>query len=106
VQGVHQGYCNFILHAQEERALSSQEGTRKSIEGHRGIENLKGFKPSKFAEEFAQDSARSAEEGREQSKSQEEIVLSVQEGQGLAKAPKTVKLSIVGRRQVVEDREI
>jgi hypothetical protein len=39
------------------------------MEGRRGTENLEGFKPRKVAEEFVQDSARSAEEGREQSKS-------------------------------------
>jgi hypothetical protein len=33
-------------------------------------------------------------------------VLSVQEGRGLAEVPKTMKSSIVGRRQVAEDQEI
>jgi hypothetical protein len=46
--------------------------------------------------------ARSVEERREQSKSREEIVLSVQEGRGLVKVPKTMKSSIVRRRQVEE----
>jgi hypothetical protein len=45
----------------------------------KGLGTLKVFKLGKVAEEFAQDSARSAEEYREQSKSQGEIVLSVQE---------------------------
>jgi hypothetical protein len=42
--------------------LSFQEGTRKSVEGHRRTENLEGFKPRKISEGLAQNSARSAEE--------------------------------------------
>jgi hypothetical protein len=61
------------------RALSFQEGTRKSVEGRRRSENLKGFKPRKVTGELTQNYARRAKKGREQSKSQEEIVLSVQE---------------------------
>jgi hypothetical protein len=44
--------------------------------------------------------------GREQSKSREEIILSVQEVRGLSEAPKVVKSSIIGRRQVARDQEI
>jgi hypothetical protein len=67
---------------------------------------LKVLKPGKVAEKFEQDSARSAEEVQEQSKSREEISLHVQEGRGLAKVSKTMKSSIIGRRHVEKEWEI
>jgi hypothetical protein len=62
---VHRGDCKSILQAQEgEREVSrrARESSLKDIE-ERGT--LKVFKPSKVAEESAQNSARSAEEVRE-----------------------------------------
>jgi hypothetical protein len=58
------------------------------VEGHRRTENLEGFEPSKISKELAQNSARSAEKGREQSKSQAEKVLSVSKEEGLVEVPK------------------
>jgi hypothetical protein len=67
---------------------------------------VKVFKMRKVTKEFMQESARSAEEDREQSKSQGEIVLGVQEGRGLYEVLETVKSSIIGRIHMVEDQEI
>jgi hypothetical protein len=63
--------------------LICEEGTRKFVEGCREIENLEGFKMSKIIEGLAQNFARNAERGREQSKSRVEKELSVSKEEGI-----------------------
>jgi hypothetical protein len=62
---VHRGDCNSILKNQEEERDVVRRAQEISLKDIEEWGTVKVFKPSKVAEEYAQNSARSAEEARE-----------------------------------------
>jgi hypothetical protein len=66
---VRQGYCKFILQSSGGRCQVSRRERGSSLKDAEELGTLEVFKPSKVTEESVQNSARSAERVREQSKS-------------------------------------
>jgi hypothetical protein len=60
-QGVHLRCCKFTLQAQEAERETARRERRSPLKDAKELGTLEVFKPSKVAEESAQNSARSAE---------------------------------------------